>query len=431
MIISGAIILFVLISLGFFYYFKNSQVEHSVATIMSVISGVIIVWIILSVVGILKEFTIKGGSFEISSKLKDDINNVRQDVSETRREMIEKFADLKLSINTISSSKSESKIEQKFYNEKTNLNSIMEQSGITSKKLDTSKEIPKEEIENIDAILNRVKVLEETIGVSEQLSIKELMSRANFIFYKKNYKRAIELYSNILKKDPENRFARFNLAYSYAETNEFSKSIVEYGVILKNDPNFPEALNNIGFCYGQLNENSKAVEYFQKALSNDVNNVFALRNMGHQFRNSDPKKSLEFYERALKVDPNNIDSIQSIAVNYLFQEKFKKAKEYASKLLSLHPKNVDDEISMSIGQLIIGNYEKADYLLEDILKRVPKDPDALYNRACAKSLLGQVDSALEFLEQSIKLDPSSKEDMKRDPDLKNLRNNKKFQKLLE
>ena len=53
------------------WIFSYYQIESVTSGVMSVVSGTIIAWIVLMLSGILKEFTIKGASFELSSKLKE------------------------------------------------------------------------------------------------------------------------------------------------------------------------------------------------------------------------------------------------------------------------------------------------------------------------------------------------------------------------
>ena len=126
----------------FFYLFQSSQVDSITSTVMSIIASSVVVWIILSLSGILKEFTLKGGSFELTAKLKDEINNVRLDVADSRRDMIEKLADIKLSVNTIQSSRSESSINYNYYRTKDEFNEILKKSGIPESQVGPKKEIP-------------------------------------------------------------------------------------------------------------------------------------------------------------------------------------------------------------------------------------------------------------------------------------------------
>jgi len=94
-LIAGASIgSFILGTLFFQFIFNIFQMESITSTVMSVVSGTIMSWIVLMLSGILKEFTIKGGSFELSSVLKDELKDVKNEVKTSNTEVCGKINNL-------------------------------------------------------------------------------------------------------------------------------------------------------------------------------------------------------------------------------------------------------------------------------------------------------------------------------------------------
>lgn len=77
------------------------------------------------------------------------------------------------------------------------------------------------------------------------------------------------------------------------------------------------------------------------------------------------------------------------------------------------------------------DYPTAEKLLRATLKQVPHDATAAYNLACVLARLGRADEAFESLEQSIQLGFRNPQHMKADDDLKSLRDDQRFERLLK
>jgi len=95
------------------------------------------------------------------------------------------------------------------------------------------------------------------------------------------------------------------------------------------------------------------------------------------------------------------------------------AQELFDRALKLH----DDQKS----------YKESIHLFKRIYFQFPKSSvgfTSAYNVACGYSLLGQKEEAIDWLETSIKAGFSKIDHLRKDPDLDNLRNEKRYKKLL-
>ncbi|MFA0741558.1 MAG: hypothetical protein DFNUSKGM_001669 [Candidatus Fervidibacter sacchari] len=77
-----------------------------------------------------------------------------------------------------------------------------------------------------------------------------------------------------------------------------------------------------------------------------------------------------------------------------------------------------------------GNIKKAVEILKAAVQRYPDQAVLHYDLACYLALLGKREDALKALERALQLDASLKELAKKDDDLKSLRNDPRFEKLV-
>jgi len=106
---------------------------------------------------------------------------------------------------------------------------------------------------------------------------------------------------------------------------------------------------------------------------------------------------IEFLEKLLQKDPNYVD------VLYLLGELYTKKKRYQKAL----------DIDLKLAEL------------------KPDDPIVFYNLACDYSLLNKKTLGLKALEKAFKLGYDDVEYIFKDPDMKNLRESKRFYQVLE
>lgn len=112
-------------------------------------------------------------------------------------------------------------------------------------------------------------------------------------------------------------------------------------------------------------------------------------------------------------------------IDYDFEISFFK------KLLERRPSFIQALIALGSVYTQKGDYEKG--LAIDLrLKQLRRDDPAVhYNLACSYSLLGRIDDAFLSLERAISLGYEDFAYLLRDPDLENLRKDKRFQHLLK
>ena len=103
---------------------------------------------------------------------------------------------------------------------------------------------------------------------------------------------------------------------------------------------------------------------------------------------------------------------------------------FFERLVEESPEFIDALVPLAELYTKKGLHEKALLIDRRLARLKPADPAVHYNLACSLALAGQKDEALGALERAIRLGYDDFEHLKRDTDLKSLRDDPRFQSLL-
>jgi hypothetical protein len=85
----------------------------------------------------------------------------------------------------------------------------------------------------------------------------------------------------------------------------------------------------------------------------------------------------------------------------------------------------------AVGLMRSKRFDEAETLLDLMTEKFPQSPTARYNLACLQAIREQIDEAFENLEKAVELGFRNVLHIKNDPDLANLRKDKRFAKILK
>jgi Flp pilus assembly protein TadD len=114
----------------------------------------------------------------------------------------------------------------------------------------------------------------------EPVPLESLYEEAKRHAAEGRYTNAIELYQQVLRRDPENVRARNNLGFAYDCRGEFDLAINEYVQALELEPRNVQVYCNLGAVYGERGWYEKAEEVLKQALRLDPKNAEAHCNLG-------------------------------------------------------------------------------------------------------------------------------------------------------
>jgi tetratricopeptide (TPR) repeat protein len=197
------------------------------------------------------------------------------------------------------------------------------------------------------------------VGCSQvgKLKAKRSFKDANAQYAQQEYKKAANLYEEVVTADPEMTIAYFYLANSYdnlykpsrkgEKDNDsyLAKAIENYKKAgeLEKDPKMRKlALEYLVAAYGpdKLNDSTQAEPIVQKMIQidpQDANNYFALANIYEQA--GDYQKAEDTLNQAKQARPNDPQVFLQLAAFYNRQEEFEKTIDALTTRASIEPNN--------------------------------------------------------------------------------------------
>ncbi len=103
---------------------------------------------------------------------------------------------------------------------------------------------------------------------------------------------------------------------------------------------------------------------------------------------------------------------------------------FYEKLLAKHPDFTDVMIALGDAYTKIGEYKKGLEIDRKLIKLKKNDETVFYNLACSYALLEMHNEAFNALRKSVELGYEDIEHLQKDPDLQNIRNDKRFKKIV-
>ena len=104
--------------------------------------------------------------------------------------------------------------------------------------------------------------------------------------------------------------------------------------------------------------------------------------------------------------------------------------EFLGRILEREPLFVEALRVHANNLAATGQYGRALQIDRRLVRLVPEDANAWYNLACSFTLLGMIEPAFSALQKSLELGYRTSARLRRDPDLKALRRDPRFARLL-
>jgi len=266
---------FIITSLFFNYVFEGFETDSTVSSIMSVISGLVVVWIILSVSGILKEFSIKGGPlFELKAKMNDieketrdsnkeicgKINNLNQNFTNSIQNLNNRMDTVVTNISN-NTARAENKTINNYLQTKGELKAVMEDTGISDSEVKKGISLSKIQQKKIDEVLIRLKTLEDSLEQPVKLTVQEMMRKA-----KEYAERGLTIIPK--NKSDKNFIVACNLIFGdYIKASELSEELLqEYG-------DEADILYNYACARIRLGDKKVGLELLKKSILIDPQNI--------------------------------------------------------------------------------------------------------------------------------------------------------------
>lgn len=233
---------------------------------------------------------------------------------------------------------------------------------------------------------------------------------------KKKPEEAIREYETVIKIEPENLVARWQLTTVYLNTGSIDKAIEETEKIVKLSPHDPASHNGLGTIYMRNGQFDKALDEFQQAVRLAPRYARGYKNIGsiHLLKGSSDK-AIEEFQRALSFAPNYGDAYAALGKAYLAKGMTQKAVGQYKNAISknaIEPIPVITLISVYNDLAYIyaeegGDLDEALSLAQKARQAAPKHPDVADTLGWVYYKKGLYDEAVANLEDAVKGSPDN------------------------
>jgi choline-sulfatase len=152
------------------------------------------------------------------------------------------------------------------------------------------------------------------------------------------HREAIESFRQVLKQDPTNVLAHFNLAVSYFQLKELDLSLKELQAVLSIAPYYSRAEELMGTVWLHKKDHVKARMHFEKLLSQEPTNYSGHYNLGVLATMEERWEEGERHlSAALKAEPRSAEGHNALGSLYLRRGKLEQARQAFGDALRLEP----------------------------------------------------------------------------------------------
>jgi len=203
-------------------------------------------------------------------------------------------------------------------------------------------------------------------------NVEILLFMAEIYFSKKLFRKAIGVYHQVLKVEPGNETAIFQLANSFMAINEYKLAIDYYNML---STSFPELLYNKAFAYSKIGRNNKSIEVLKPIFNYKVSSllpyIFLAELLFLEGKHEDSIKTLDKAEQKFGKH-GNISYLKGLAYFNLNIILKAYVEFVAAEKLTINSANFYKNFAITCDR--IGKTDKAIALLMDGIKKKPFDP---------------------------------------------------------
>ncbi len=179
-------------------------------------------------------------------------------------------------------------------------------------------------------------------GAARPESTQTLLARGIQAHGAGQYDTAMELYHQVLHRDPANSAVHYNLGQIYNARKQYPQAQWEYELALKADPKALDPRINLGIALYWQKKFSEAAREFRQVLEASPNNPMASYDLGITLvETGETGEAIKWLKEALKQNPKNASTYYYLGLANERQKSFAEAENSFKKALELVPGYAD------------------------------------------------------------------------------------------
>lgn len=214
---------------------------------------------------------------------------------------------------------------------------------------------------------------------------------------------------SMLSREQSPSAVRAILGKAAAQSKDYKQAIQHYSELHKLEPSTRSLLMLVS-AHTANDENKKADKLLSEWLKQHPDDAAVRMFKANRDVGKDHSAAISNYREVLKKSPNNFVAYNNLAWALGQTGKLEQALEYAAKAYELRPDV--PQVSDTYGFLLFqaGDTEKAEKLLKESHEKMPNDPSIIYHYALALNKNGKASIAKPLLARALESDFEEKSD---------------------
>lgn len=230
----------------------------------------------------------------------------------------------------------------------------------------------------------------------------------------KKYDLAIKDYDTIIVKykTDDYWFPTLKKAEIYEEVDNLNKALELYKEVLKIDPENRSVNNSIGEIYEKLDDDTNALKYFNRQLEVEESNYYYINRGLLYARNNKFEEAKADYESAMELNPENPYAYNNLGYLYQKIKKFEEAIPYYQQAIEKGKERRDPRFYNNLADCYIGleNNEMALKCYDDGIELLAYESSLYYNKAKLLKKIKLYNEAIEVYKKGMELEDADLED---------------------
>ncbi len=178
--------------------------------------------------------------------------------------------------------------------------------------------------------------------------IEDIFKSAVAYHNKKNFSKAKELYTNLLKTNPTNFIILQNYAALLAQIKDYKNADDIFKKCLKIKPNDSLLLYNYGKFFQDQGIFDKAIQFYQKSLQSNPKNNMSQYNIGNIYLfEGKLERAIDSFKKAIKINSSNFLAYNNIALSFKKLGNFNEALTFYKKAIDINKNYIEGHVNYS------------------------------------------------------------------------------------
>lgn len=205
--------------------------------------------------------------------------------------------------------------------------------------------------------------IDELIKNYGELSELQYLKGIMYMYYYKDYDKALEYLKKSSDKNPKNAYTYFLMGNIYVQLNDYNKAFLELNKAIKLEPNNDIFIYLYALIYESIDENHFAIEYLNKALKINKNHEYYISRGNNYAHIGEYEKAILDYDEALNILNNMINNKGNLDKQDLYYRiVYKKATLFRYMYEEEKGLVLIDEIIKNIDKISNDYFQKIVYL---------------------------------------------------------------------